>query len=305
MTSEKKQALVIGGTGVQGQPVVREFLGAGFPTRLITRKPEQTIDLQSAGAEIFKGDLGEARSLQPAFENVDILALIIPFFIAPPATPAQYMENILAAAKAAQVKQIIWNTGGPLLDHDTGVFSMDFRRPLFDMLKQSGIPFTVFIPPTYMENLAGPWTTQGLLQNQVLGYPILEEDGIGWITVNDVAKLMVAAAKNNGTDNQVYRINGPEYLTGTQLAEIFSDVLGHPIQYQAWTPDEFGEQLAAVLGEQAGKMIAEDYRYIQPNQKQLMPYQDMKSVLEKFPIELTPIKMWLQQMLPLFQGQQS
>ncbi|MEQ8674129.1 MAG: NmrA family NAD(P)-binding protein [Aggregatilineales bacterium] len=302
MEAIQKRVVVHGGTGVQGRPIAEGFLKAGFSTRVITRDPEKAQSLKDAGAEIVQADLGDVTSLEKAYADVDVLALLIPFFVTPPGDPMTYMNNAMTAAKSAGIKQIIWNTGGSLLDDLIGNASVDFRYHLFAMLKASGIPYTVFAPPAYMENLAGPWTASAISGEDVLAYPILDGDAIGWITVHDVAKLVVSAAQNGVTSQEIFRVNGPDALTGEQMAAHFTNALGRTITYRALTPDEFGQQLGMFFGETEGKGIAENYRFVQANHDLLMNYQDMTPILNTFPVTLTSLEGWVRQNAPLFNG---
>ena len=65
--------VVIGGTGNVGQGVVPALLASGQQVRVLTRNPDGDVaqGQAEAGAQIAKGDLGDAASLEAALAGVD------------------------------------------------------------------------------------------------------------------------------------------------------------------------------------------------------------------------------------------
>ncbi len=64
-----KRILVIGGTGLLGEPVVRHLRKSGFAMRLMVRNVEQAARRFGDGFEIVKGDLADAWHLKVAARN--------------------------------------------------------------------------------------------------------------------------------------------------------------------------------------------------------------------------------------------
>jgi len=67
------KALVTGGTGFIGSPVVDRLLAEGHVVRLFSRKPKVPERLQCRNVEAYQGDLEDASSLIKAMEGVDTL----------------------------------------------------------------------------------------------------------------------------------------------------------------------------------------------------------------------------------------
>jgi len=279
------------------------FAKAGFQTRTITRNPERDAAkaLTDAGVEVCAGDLADAASLSTAHEGVDVVALVVPFFVPPPNSPMTYMQNAVDAAKNAGVELLLWNTSGPMSEQRMGNALMDSRHDLYAILEASGIPHIVLAPGSYMENLMGPWTVGGIRDNDELAYPIPDSKRLSWITTNDVAALMVEAAKHPELADSVIRISGPENLTGPDMAQRFSKALGRDIRWRQLTPRQFGDQIAAVMGPEAGDALANDYGFINEHMDEIMAYHDMAPVLEKLPVQLTPLEDWVRQHAFAFQ----
>lgn len=301
-----KTVLTYSATGVQGNPMARAFVQAGFQTRTITRNPdsEAAQALATQGIDVQQGDMGNLDQLKVANEGVDVVALLIPFFVPPPNNPMTYLQNVVAAAKHAGVKLIVWNTSGPMLEERVGRQMVDYRHDFYDILQDSGIPTIAIAPGAYMENLMGPWTAQGIITQGELTYPIPDGERLSWITTQDVAQLVVEAAQHPELAGEIIRVSGPENLTGTDMAERFSRALNRPIQWRKLTPREFGDQIAQFMGPEAGDGLAEDYTFMNENMKRVMAYHDMEPILAKLPVILTTLENWVQQHAFAFQDTQ-
>jgi len=72
MSPEKKTVLVTGATGQQGGAVADGLLAHGFRVKAMTRHPEgeKAKALKERGAEIIKGDLDDALSLEQALSGM-------------------------------------------------------------------------------------------------------------------------------------------------------------------------------------------------------------------------------------------
>ena len=66
--ADTRIVLITGATGKQGGAVARHLAGKGFKIRAMTRKVDSNAaqTLAAAGAEVVKGDLNDAASLEAA-----------------------------------------------------------------------------------------------------------------------------------------------------------------------------------------------------------------------------------------------
>jgi uncharacterized protein YbjT (DUF2867 family) len=69
---------IVGGTGILGRPVVREFVRRGFRVRLLVRRLETARALFPQGVDFATGSLAELESLRKAAEGVDLVYLNLP-----------------------------------------------------------------------------------------------------------------------------------------------------------------------------------------------------------------------------------
>lgn len=272
-----KNILVIGATGPQGYPVAEKLIEAGFNVRALVRNPAKAENLAAKGVEIIKGDLEDAASVTNAMNGQDGVFMLISFFTG---THAQ-AKTVIDAAATANVSRIVWNVAGRILPFDTGNPAVDKWRPILADLELSGIPFTALQPTVYMENFLIPAIAQEVAENNVLAYPMPEAVRCQWISHQDAAAYVVAAFKVDNRDNLLIEVGGPEKLSGAQIAERFSNVLGREITFRPMPPEEFAQIIAYGGNEEA---VVSHYRNIFANPEIMTTNVDFRKTLEVLPI---------------------
>jgi hypothetical protein len=120
---------------------------------------------------------------------------------------------------------------------------------------------------------------------------------VSWICLDDVARLMIGTLEDDAFAGETLDVGGPETLRPTEVARLLSDVLGRPVVYRQITPREFGERMYDVFADVSGldretyiSMLERHYLYKNETNPFLV---DMAAVLERMPIELTPMREWL------------
>ncbi len=289
--TNKLKVLVYGGTGSQGSAVVRKLLERGHQPVILTRHPDK---VNQAGVQAVAGDITDPVSLEAASRQVGAVSLMIPFFLPDPTQAFNYARNAIDAANTAEVKLIVYNTSGPVIEGVEGIDNPDYdlRREIMDYLQKSPVPSIVIQPTAYMENLLGPWTRNSLLEKDELAYPAEEHAPLGWIATEDVGALIVAALERPQLAGQRFVVSGIENATGLQLAERFTEGLGRPIKYRAMPLEEFGAFLDAAFGPGAGEGAVQGYKFMKDNAARIPMWADMQPVLKALPVEMTSLQEW-------------
>jgi uncharacterized protein YbjT (DUF2867 family) len=298
------RVLVYGGTGSQGGSIVGAALARGHETYFLTRDAHKGEALRAKGAHAVVGDLSNAESLKAASDGMDGVILSMPFGGLDPEAAWAGARAAVDAAKAAGVKQLVYNTSGPVIPVRTGNPPYDLRLNVIDYVKQSGLPYIVLQPTAYLENLLGPWTLGGIVQHDTLAYPLDRNVPLGWLATQDLGALAVSALEHPEYAGASWVISGVENVTGLTLAETFSQTLGRTIRYEELAPEAFGDAVGAVLGEDAKQWVILCYRFQQTNAHLITMWTDMSPVLEKLPVRMTSISEWVAQFAPMFAPQQ-
>jgi len=267
---------------------------------MLTRDPAKCLDLLALGALAVKGDLDDSASLIAATRGVDAVAFMIPAFLREPGKALRYAEVAMRAAVTGGARYVVWNTSGrfPKAGEDRAVDRQMLE--VWKVLKSATLPLTVIAPTTYMENLLNPWSVKSIRRHDRVAYPVLVDRRMGWIAARDVGSLIVAALERPQLAGRVLRVSGVEALTGPQLAQAFSDVLGRRLTYYAMLPSEMKAALGEAFGAGAGDEVAEEYGLDQADPHPPAKHYDMAPVLRELPVAMTSIRAWIAVNAPAF-----
>ncbi len=251
--SEKKIIAVVGATGAQGGSLARAILEDGespFSVRALTRNPgsENAQALAAMGAEVVQADLDDPSSLERAFAGAHGAFGITNFWehFSVDKEKAQ-ARNIAQAAKAAEVKHVVWSTLEdtrkfvPLEDDRMPTLQGAFKVPHFDgkgeadaYFAEAGVPTTNLLTSFYWENLIyfgmGPQRGEdgGLALNLPMG-----DRKLPGIAVEDIGRSAYGIFKG-GEDfiGKTVGISG-QHLSGAEMAAALSEAFGEPVHYNA------------------------------------------------------------------------
>ena len=149
------KALVTGGTGFLGSPVVERLLEQGHEVRALARKTSDITHLKTTAAEIILGDIEEYDSLVPAVDGVDVV-----FHAAARVMPGwgvwedfegvtvRGTENMLKASAEAGVSRFVYVSSGTVMGKaaladtpaaETAPYDLEFNRDTnYDWAKMKG-----------------------------------------------------------------------------------------------------------------------------------------------------------------------
>lgn len=264
--SDKKIIAVVGATGSQGGGLVRAILAdpnGPFAARAITRNvtSDAAKRLAKMGAEVVEADLDDEASLTSAFKNAYGVFLVTNFWAE--RTPEEERARTRAemelaqarngahAAKAADVKHVIWSTLEdtrkhiPLSDQQMPTLDGKYKTPHFDAKAEANAFFTsATVPVTFLQTT---FYYEAFMRG--LG-PIRGEDGklvltlamadakLAGIAVEDIGRTALAIFR--GGDRYIgetVSIAG-DHLTGSEFARAFSTALGEEVTYRPYTHDQ-------------------------------------------------------------------
>ncbi len=224
-------------TGASGQlgRIVVEKLEGRVPASDITalaRSPEKAADL---GVAVRKADYAKPETLGPALTGIDVLLLISSSEIG---QRAPQHHNVLAAAKAAGVKRIVYTS---LIHADTSPLNLAPEHVHTETeLKSLGIPFTILRNGWYTEN------NTGFVKGAVAGGALIGAAGDGRIsgaTRADYADAAVVALTDASQAGKVYELAGDDAYRLADLAQEISRQTGKPVPYKSLSEAEYAQAL--------------------------------------------------------------
>lgn len=294
-TASGELVAVFSASGRPGLAQVRQLRRAGYRVRAISRQARAIRAFKNV--EIVAADLNDPPSLVRACEGADVVFFTSPSF-ADRARGVLHSTRVGEAAKTAGVGRLVYNTTSWHPEAPIGVPSMDRAYAKTSALRATGVPLTVVRPSLFMDNLLTQWVKPYLLEQGEFSYPHRPDLEVSWICLDDVARFMIETARREEFLGETLDVGGPEALRPTQVAALLGDVLGKPIVYRQIMPREFGERMHEVFKDVSGLdretfVSSLEKHYLFKNEAN--PFLvDMRPVLERIPIELTPMREWLQ-----------
>jgi uncharacterized protein YbjT (DUF2867 family) len=282
--SEKKIIAVVGSTGAQGGGLARAILNdpnSEFTVRAITRDSNsaKAKELASLGAEVVDANTNDLESVRKAFKGA-YGAYCVTFFWADLSPENEITQaGIMAqAAKSEGLKHVIWSTledsrkWFPLNDNRMPTLMGKYKVAHFDAKGESNHFFTDAGVPTTFLNTSFFWDNfiyfgmgpkKGPDGKLAISFPLGDKKLPG-IAAEDIGKCAYGIfKKGNEFIGKTIGIAG-EHLTGAQMADTFSKILGKEVIYNEITPDvyrSFGFPGAEDLGNmfQFNRDISEDF----------------------------------------------
>ncbi|WP_052062091.1 SDR family oxidoreductase [Rhodococcoides fascians] len=225
---------VTGATGHLGALVVDGLIERGTAAGdivAVVRDAAKAQSLADRGVQVRVADYTDTDALKAALAGVDKLLLVSGSDVG--RRIAQH-ENVIGAAEAAGVSLIAYTS---LLKADTSGLSLAPEHLATEnRLAESSIPTVVLRNGWYWENYLGA------LQQAADSGVLLGAAGEGKLAAASRADFAAAAvevllAADQG--GKVYELGGDERLTYAELAAVFTQVSGKPVEYKNVSEDEY------------------------------------------------------------------
>ncbi|RQU52514.1 NAD-dependent epimerase/dehydratase family protein [Burkholderia cenocepacia] len=234
--------LVTGATGRVGRQVVRQLVDRGADVRVLVRDPAKA-DFPAA-VTVVQGDMLDVDALRAAFSGVRTL------FLLNGVAGDEFTQALIALnlAREAGIERVVYLS---VLHADRFVnvphFAVKFGAER--MIEQMGFGATILRPAYFMDN-------ESMVKDVIVGhgvYPMpIGGKGVAMVDVRDIAEVAaIELIRHNDAPGKLpvdtLNLVGPDTLTGTQLASIWSDTLGRPVAYGGDDPTPFEDNLATFM----------------------------------------------------------
>jgi len=286
-----KKVLVTGATGFQGNAVVQALLTNGFSVKALALADESTSGLKSRGVEIAVGNFEDKESLKNAFQDVHHVVLSFPL-IFDAAKLLSYAKNFVDAVKISKVQSVVFITNLPVYPQKVGLIAFDVKLAIEQLFDTENLPYISIRPTLYMDNLSAPFLLPVIQRNNILPYPVPAGKKIAWISHKDLAKFAVEAIKRPELVGQKFFIGGSQLISGEEMAEVLTNLLGRHIQFIPVSPDDFEVQLSGAFGGETAKEIANIYRFVKDNVEHFQAKDLRENTLIKLPVSLQTFEEW-------------
>lgn len=226
--------LVTGASGMTGRAVMAALRQAGATVRAMSSRDTAAEALRDAGAhEVAVARFDDPARLQAAMRGVDTVLHV------PPRMKPEEVDNglaVIAAARASGVRRIALHSV-----INSQVRSIRFhvhKRLVEEAAITSGLPWLIFQPTNYMQNVAWQWPR--LVEAGELLFPYSASAPVSWLDLDDYARGVARALTEPGFDDGTYEmVSTAEPLTRHDLAAIWSRVLGREVRATTMPLDDY------------------------------------------------------------------
>jgi NADH dehydrogenase len=211
--------LVAGGTGRLGRITVHRLVDQGVTVRVLTRDRGRAERLGDQRVEIAEGDVRRPETLGPAVESMDVVVSAVHGFTGPGRVSPRTVDrdgnaHLVAAAQQAGAAVVMVSVVGAAPDSPMELFREKYAAE--QVVQASGLPWTI-VRATAFAELWADLVGRGL----VLGRG---DNPINFVSVDDVAALLVRVVNDPAYRGRVLEIGGPRDVSLNELATILHEV---------------------------------------------------------------------------------
>lgn len=248
----EKTILVVGGTGMLGQPVARCLKDDGFRVRIMTRDHQKARRMFDGSFEIVAGDPIDTGCLEEAADGCHGVHISLPT-----AVEQQVAETVARVAPKHGVKRISYISGATVADENRW-FPMVNRKFLAEKaIREGGVPYSIFCPTWVMEILA-MFVVQGrasILGKQPCPYH--------WVAASDLARMVSTSYGLPEAANCRFIVLGPEAIRMDEALRRYIAVFHPDIKQVSTMPFWLVRLLSTITGKQDLKAAGELMSYFE------------------------------------------
>lgn len=217
--------LVVGATGTLGRATALALLKGGKRVRAMVRDRGRAADLAQAGAEIVEGDLTEPDSLERACKGALRVFAAAHSLLGRGRYSSAQVDHVghsalIAAARGAGVAHFVYTSAlGAREGHPVDFFCTKFE--IEEVLRESGLAFTILRPSAFMESHVHRFIGQLLLEKgrTILIGPATKPRN--FVAVRDVVPIAVQALATDSLAGRTIAIGGPDNLSNEEVALMY------------------------------------------------------------------------------------
>lgn len=202
-----QRILVIGATGVLGEPVSRCLQDAGFSVRVMSRQASHLRPKFPEPFEVVEGDALNRADVEKALTDCDAVHISIEHD-----QEDDCVTQVVEAAQAKKLKRITYVSGTTVCEENRWFPLVDRKLKSEQAIVASGIDYTIFCPGWFMEILP-----RFLHHGRAYIFGKLTRR---WhiVAAQDFARMVTEGYRRPEAINKRFYVHGPQALTGLEVA---------------------------------------------------------------------------------------
>jgi len=199
MAHSPARVLVVGATGLLGEPVARGLLAAGFGVRVLSRDAARARAMFPAPFEVAEGDALRRGDVARALAGCGAVHISLDH-----AREGEAVAGIVGAARDAGLERVTYVSGTTVCQANRWFPLVARKLEAEAAIEASGMPCTIFCPGWFMEMLAR-FVRGG--RAIVFGRP---ERRWHFVALGDFGRMVVESYRRPAALGKRFYVHGPE-----------------------------------------------------------------------------------------------
>ena len=208
------RVLVLGGTGMLGEPVVRHLLEDGFEVCVLARNPIRIRELFGQTVDLVAGDLGNEQLLERAMEGCEAVHISVGGDV-----DLESAESVAALAPRLDIRRVGYVSGTTVSEENAWYPMVAAKLAAEKVIKECGVPWTVFRPTWPMEQL---WNFVRSGKPMVIGNLTT---AYHFFAAGDMGRMVATAYALEAAVGRCFYIHGPEAILVKDAVERYAHAL--------------------------------------------------------------------------------
>lgn len=222
MNNDGQRILVVGATGMLGEPVARQLQADGWGVRILSRTPAKAARIFGAGFEHAAGDIEQPAALERAMAGCAGVHINIKGGPKPAdyeRTEHQGVQNIVRAAARAGVGQISYLSSYTTLEKNIDSAESAAKWRAEEAIRAGAVPAVIFRATWFMESL--PLFVLGRRAVLIGRQP----HPLHWLAAADYARMVARSFRTPAAQGKALYIYGPQAMPMRQALEQYAAAL--------------------------------------------------------------------------------
>jgi uncharacterized protein YbjT (DUF2867 family) len=242
----EKTILVIGATGLLGEPVAIHLKQSGFHVRLMVRNIERAAKRFGDDFEIVEGNVNDVESLEKALAGCFGLHINLSGEI-----EQVGVEILSSVSSRLKLQRITYISGTSVAEENTWVPLIKRKFLAEQAIRNSGVSHCVFCPTWFMEVL--PKYLRG---NRAFVFG-RQPNPYHLIAADDYARMVAASYRLEGAIKKRFIIHGPEGILFHEALKRYCEVFHPEIKKVSTMPYWLATVIALIRGPKELKFISD------------------------------------------------
>ncbi|WP_433733332.1 NAD(P)H-binding protein [Nocardia sp. CA-129566] len=222
-------------TGTIGHQVLQHLLDSDAPVRVIARDPARLPADIRERVDIVQGSHGDIDVVAKAFAEADAVFWLLPPNLRATSLDTAFLDFTRPACEAFTSQNVNRVVGVSAVGRGSAVAGhaglVTASLAMDDLIASTGVSYRALTMPSFMDNMLGQVET--IKSHGAFFWPLSPDHKRPTCATRDIATVAAELLLDDSwTGQDSVPILGPEDLSGNDMAQIMSEVLGRPIRFQ-------------------------------------------------------------------------